>query len=132
MRGPKGPTGPTRSIYDWNCQSSPATTADRWTRRGQGAFVGAVCCQVLVGQATTLTSMSVKIYGTALSTDSVTFTLQKNGVDTALTATVAAGGTSASGSGSIAIAKGDYLTVKANGSGTEAQANWWVYGSVSD
>lgn len=132
MRGRPGATGPTRATYDWSAQSSPAATSNRWIRRGQTAYLSVICGHIVIGATRALTSISVKIYGTALATDSCTFTLQKNGSDTALTCTIAAGATTASGSGSVSIAPGDYITMKLNQSGTEAQSQWWVYVAVTD
>lgn len=134
MRGTKGPTGITRSTYDWNVQNGPGTTADRWARRvmGTAAWNSAIVCQIIVGTNTTLTQLQVVIYGTPLAVDSCTFTLRKNGVATGLTATLAAGATTANGTGSVSVVAGDYLTLVANQSGTEVQANWFVYIAVSD
>lgn len=128
----KGPTGPTRSGYDWNIQQSTGQTANRWARRGPSAWNNTLICQVIVGTAAVLKTLSVVVYGTPLATDSLTLTLQKNGVDTALTLTLAAGASSASASGSIAVAPGDYLTVRGNQSGTELQSSFWVYILASD
>jgi hypothetical protein len=56
----------------------------------------------------------------ALSTDSVTFTIRKNSVDTGLVAVLAAGQTSVTASGSIAVVAGDRISLKVVQSGTES------------
>lgn len=128
----KGQTGPTRSGFDWNVQQAPGVNANRWARRGGSAWINAILCQIVVGAATTLTKITVKIYGTALVTDSVVFTLQKNGVDTGLAVTLTAGSTAVSATGSVSVGRGDYLTMKAVQSGSESQTNFWVYIFASD
>jgi hypothetical protein len=128
----KGLTGPTRAGWDWNVQQSPSSTSSRWARRGGSAWTSAIGCQIVVGTTTTITTLKVAIYGTPLATDSITFTLQKNGVDTALTVTLAAGATSATGAGSISVVPGDYLTCKAVQTATEFQTSFWCYMFASD
>lgn len=120
----KGLTGPTRSSFDWNTTQAPAANASRWARRSSAAFSATILGQIIVGTTTTLTSLVATVYGTPLVTDSITFTLQKGGVDTALTVTLAAGAATATGTGSVAVVPGDYLTVKALQSGTEAQGSF--------
>ena len=80
----QGDTGPTRSGFDWNVQQSTGQTANRWCRRGASAWINVIACPIVVGSNTTLTKLSIVIYGTPLVTDSVLFTLQKNGSDTPL------------------------------------------------
>lgn len=128
----KGLTGPTRSGYDWNVTQSTGQTANRWARRGASAWTNVLSNQIVVGADTVLTNIAITVFDTPLATDSLTLTLQKNGVDTALTVTLAAGATSNTASGSVSVAKGDYLTIKGNQSGTELQSNFYVYIFVSD
>lgn len=128
----KGLTGPTRNTFDWNVQFAPASTGDRWARRGGGAWSASVLCQLVVGATITLSSLGIVVYGTPLSTDSILLTLQKTGVDTGLTVTLAAGATLATGSGSVSVVPGDYLTLKAVQSGSESQGAFWAYMFATD
>lgn len=120
----KGNTGPTRSSFDWNTQQAPATTSTRWARRSSAAFSAFLLAQIVVGSPTTITSFTATVYGTPLSTDSLLCTLQKNGVDTGLTVNLAAGSTTATGTGSVSVVAGDYLTAKVVQSGTEVQGTF--------
>lgn len=128
----KGDVGPTRAGYDWNVQQSPGQTANRWARRGGSAWLSLPICPIIVGSPTTIVSLRVVVYGTPLASESVVLTLQKNGVDTSLTATLAAGASSALGSGSVTVVAGDYLTLKANQSGTTVESAWWGYILAAD
>jgi hypothetical protein len=127
----KGRTGPTRATYDWNVQQSTGQTANRWARRGASAWLNALVCQLVVGADITLTKLSIRV-DTPLVTDSLTLVLQKNGVDTALSVTLAAGASFATGTGAVAVVKEDHLTVRGNQSGTELENNFWAYILASD
>jgi hypothetical protein len=131
-QGPTGPTGPTRAGYDWSVQASPATTSNRWPRTGSGSWLATLCGQIFVGATVTLTKLQLEVYGTPLTTDTLTFTLQKNGVDTGLSVTLAAGATSASATGSLSLLPTDYLTARVVQSSTEGQPNMWLYMLASD
>lgn len=62
---------------------------------------------------------------TALTGASITVTLQKNGVDTAITFSIADGGATGSDAAHVAqFARGDKIGIKALQSGTAAQAAW--------
>jgi hypothetical protein len=128
----KGRTGPTRSGYDWNVQQSPGSTSNRWARRGGSAWNTAIGCQIIAGSITTITKLTINVYGTPLVTDAVTFTLQRNGVDTALSVVLAAGAATADGTGSVFLNATDYLTVRATQNGTELSTTFWVYIFASD
>lgn len=71
-------------------------------------------------------------HNAALTTDSVTYTLRINGVDTSITATIPATGTAANTTGnSIAYSAGDRLSLKTVQSGTEASATLAPRASVN-
>lgn len=73
-----------------------------------------------VVQSATLTTMRVAL-STAFAGVSVTLTLQKNTIDTAITVTIAAGATSGVfSSGSVSVAPGDRIGMKYAQSGAEA------------
>lgn len=74
----------------------------------------------LVSKAGTLTSIYC-FHGVATATDNITYTLQINGVDTALTATILATQQSANLTGqAVVVAAGDRLTMKIRQNGTES------------
>lgn len=121
MKGPQGPAGPARAQYSWQQFGSNATTLVRYlqvssTTTGNNESLG----RVLVMYSTTLVRLDVRVTGTPFTTDSCTFTLRKNGVDTALTVALGVGATAVNITGSVSVAPGDILTMKAVQSGSEA------------
>lgn len=129
----QGPTGSPRAVFSWVYSNGVATSADRWVQRASTTATSQEAGgQTVVVYARTLVRLVVTILGTPYTTDSATYTLRKNGVDTALTVTLAAGASSASATGSVSLAPGDRLTMKLNQSGTEATAAIVPYIYVSD
>jgi hypothetical protein len=133
QQGPTGPAGSPRAVFTWTYSNGVATSADRFVQRAStNALSSEAGGQTVVLRPRTLVRLVVTILGTPYVTDSATFTLRKNGVDTALTLTLAAGATSGSVTGSVSVAAGDRLTVKLNQSGTESTAGIVPYIYASD
>jgi hypothetical protein len=75
--------------------------------------------QYIVGAAYTVTSLFIN-YTTAAATADCVYTLRKNGVDTALTVSIAHGATSGSQTGaSVSVSVNDVLTLKCVASTTD-------------
>lgn len=84
---------------------------------------------VLAPFAGTLTDL-VGVHGNVMTVDSITYTIRVNGVDTALTFTIANNVATGSSTGqSVAVAQGDKITLKAVQ--TASQANTTLNGSFS-
>ena len=83
-----------------------------------------------VATAVTITKLNVLVQVAPGGTDTYTFTLRKNGADTALTATITGVATTATGTGSIAYAAGDTMDIKIVGSATAAN-DVGAHGSIS-
>jgi len=115
-QGPTGPQGATPTggldIF-FGYLSAANSTSDRFCPSNYGAIQSIESAGVtLAGSAFTVTEIRVRHGGQQWAT-AVTYTLRINGVDTAVTCTVASSGTTASASGfSVAVAKGDRLSVK--------------------
>jgi hypothetical protein len=89
---------------------------------GNGHFVGIadedateIKVQQIVAAAGSATTM--RCFSEDAPAVNITFTLRKNGADTALTCTILAGQTSGSGSGSASWVAGDLLDVRAPAAG---------------
>lgn len=128
--GPTGPTGPTgpsgalaTGVFRWGTISGPASVATLFLHPGSNTSNGTESFSRRVSTGSlTLTFLRVKI-ATAFAVASFTVTLRVNGVDTALTVTVAAGATSGSiTGGSVSVVDKDLLTLKYTQTTTEAQA----------
>lgn len=115
--GDTGGSGSAFGALSWNPTGVPGTTSTRYLIPSEVGPDAAEYFQLAAGPGT-YTSLAV-VATVALATDSVTYTVRKNGVDTALTVTVAAGATSAVGSGSVAVVAGDRISIKVVQSGTE-------------
>ena len=72
----------------------------------------------IMGASGTYTKIYASHTGALASSNTYTVTLRVNGVDTGLTFTMAAGGTSGSASGSVSVVAGDRVTLKYVQSGT--------------
>jgi hypothetical protein len=121
-----GAGAPVPSIKYW-CQAAPAVNADRWTD-AQGVIRTAprpIVVPVAFG-ASTITWICT---GNTLLTDTVTFTVQKNGVDTSLVLAIAPGTLfytpQASMAGFVNWNAGDTIDLKIRQNGTAVQANWF-------
>jgi len=133
--GPTGDTGATGSTgtagviaFDgnWGTVAAPGGTALRFLTRQNAAVNAAATTGDYPVRATgTFTfTISWRISGTRLVTDTVTIAIYKNGVVTAITGTIPAATTSGQISGSLAVAAGDGIAVGLTQSSTEAQAAW--------
>lgn len=104
--------------------SAPATTSTRYCI-AQNVAANAVETNGVMLFGVARTATEIRIHHTnAISGDTLAWTFRINGVDTALTATVASGGTTASLTGqSVAVAKGDRGSMSLVQSSTTAQAS---------
>ncbi len=133
--GPTGPTGPvgatggTSAPFWWLFRTYSGTTAVRYLRQWFGVAAAEAGSQYATA-STTITKIEVELFTSLFATASLTFTLRKNGVDTGLTATLVNGTYTASGTGSVSIAPGDYLTMKVVQSVSETNASAYVQVSV--
>ncbi len=134
--GPQGPQGAAGSagaqgaaglglFFQWACVAAPAIASARYMVCTGGAVSATEAQgQWLVGADCTLTYLRVRA-NAALATNSVTVMVRKNGVNTALTVTLAGAGTSGAITGqSVAFAAGDRVSLSLTQSSTEAQAAW--------
>lgn len=138
--GAAGPTGATgaggasgvpRTSFSWQATNATSTTAARFLQ-AQGAVLSSEQGRYHVPGPTTIIRILLNILGTPYVTDNVTATLRKNGVDTALVATLTATSLSVSSTGSISVVAGDVLTMKIVQSGTEATTATFLNIVVSD
>lgn len=132
MKGPVGAAGSVLGILYWAAAAAAANTSTNFlpiyaatpdTSEYKSAHV--------VSAAATLTQLRASSFIALGAGDSVTLTLRKNGVDTGLTCTIAASGTSASATGSVSVVAGDILTVKSVQSGTGTASVWGLSVAVA-
>lgn len=128
-QGPQGPQGAQGATgfpgnIQWGAAAAAAANADRFFVSSFAALASTTAAgNTLLAKSGTLTSIYAAHGGTPLATDSVTYTLQVNTVDTALTCTIAPGGTAANLTGqAVAVVAGDLLRMKVRQNGTEVQA----------
>lgn len=69
-------------------------------------------------------TLTARVAGTKLATNSVALEIYKNGVATGITLTLLSTDTVKQASGSLAVTLGDGISVRALQSGTEAETNW--------
>ncbi len=124
---------PPGFCMNWGTTVASSVTSGRYFIRTSGALsvtTGAApfTCPI-TGTRTVYLTWSVA--GTPLATDSVALTVFINGVATALTATMPPGSVSGQASGTLNLAAGDAISVRAIQSGTEAQAAWHASVAVS-
>lgn len=113
-----------RLIWLWGAASAAGATATKWLASGNhGTGISGTQSQsnVMTGVAVTATDIYCN-HDAALSTDSVAYTLDKAGVDTAIACTIAGAGTACHGTGSVAIVATDVLQLKSVQSSTQAGA----------
>lgn len=124
--GPQGPVGDTGGggsafgSITWNTSANLGSTSTFYLFPNEGAQDTTEYFQLAAGPGT-YTTLKV-ISSLALSPDTVTFTLRLNGVDTGLTVTLAAGATTATGTGSVTVVEGDLLSMKMVQSGSTVSA----------
>jgi hypothetical protein len=109
--GDVGGNGSAFGPLTWNTISNP----------GAAAPDAVEYFQIVAGASAYLTLQVVS--SVALGTDSLTFTLRKNGVDTALVAVLAAGATQVIAAGSVSVVAGDRISIKLVQSGTESTSS---------
>jgi len=135
--GATGASGVLGSVFAgpfwWSTDTYTGSTSARYFAPGGGDVSSAADYgKVHVPAAITLTAIRVKFYGTPASTANLTFTMRKNGVDTAITITINAGATSGTATGfSVSCAEGDRLTIKAQESASETLTGVYMYVKVS-
>jgi len=115
------PDGAVGSIVHFAQNTIPADTTPRfmWPWADNDAWVG-VEQVILVPVAGTLSKLRVR-HDTIATDVNTAFTVRKNGIDTALTCTIAAAGQAASDTtNSVAVAAGDRVSVKIVNSGVTA------------
>jgi hypothetical protein len=115
--GDTGGGGTAFGPLTWNT-NNPGSAATFYLLPVEGSPDANEYVQIVAGPGT-YTQLKVVSTG-ALVTDSMTLTVRKNGVDTALVAMLAAGQASVLASGSVAVVAGDRISVKIVQSGTEA------------
>lgn len=114
-----------RHLWTWGTSAAPGVAATRFLQ--SGAHGSAVSTSPAVsrvpmacgGEVTAVTAFQ----SAAFATDSLVYTLLKNGVATALTVTIGVGGTAASATGSVTYVAGDIFTASVLQSGTEASSS---------
>lgn len=109
------------SVLHFGSATTPANTATNYLRPG---FVAAAADTVAVNVRVPFTGVASKLYLQATTgpvTSGQTVTVMKNGVATALTASLAAAGTQgADTTHSFSVTAGDYLSVKVVGAASIA------------
>ncbi len=132
--GPTGPTGPVGATgggsgafgrLHWEAQDAPGNTSTNYIGRLDGApDANEWKSNQVIGGAGSFTTIRIKSSAAIGSSNTITVTLRKNGVDTSLTATLAAGATSATSTGGpVSVVPGDIVSMKYVQSGTAATAN---------
>lgn len=117
--------------YHWIAGEAPHAAADRYvpvsndiTAMATTEAVG----QYIVTRAFTASYFAFMCGFAALATDTVTATVRKNGVDTALTFVIPAGSAQgvivADSAHSVTFARGDKVSIKLRQSGAATQAAW--------
>lgn len=115
--GDTGGGGSAFGALSWNTVNHPGATGTWYLPPCESAPVSVEYFHIVAGPGT-YTELKVVSSG-SLSIDSVTFTIRKNGVDTALVAVLAAGQTSVTVTGSLAVVAGDRISLKVVQSGSE-------------
>jgi hypothetical protein len=124
--GPAGPTGPTGGggtafgPLSWQTDGNPGVSGTLYLFPGHGMQSTTEYFELVAGPGAYTTLQLTASLGTP--TDTIAFTVRKNGVDQALSATLAANGTSASGSGSVSVVAGDRISIKMVQSGTQVSS----------
>ena len=114
-----------RTIWCWGGTNAPAINADRFMQAaayGTAVSTTEPVGYMLASAACTVTKLYVK-NDANMSTDTLTYTLRVNGVDSALTLVIGTGTSSGNATGSVAVAAGDRLSMKLRQNGTEASAS---------
>lgn len=115
--GDTGGGGTAFGPLTWNTSSAAAALGTKYLLPYETEPGSTECFQIVSGPGT-YTTIKV-VASAAFATDSFTYTVRLNGVDTGLTVTLAAGATSAVGTGSVAVVAGDRISVKVVQSGSE-------------
>ena len=129
--GASGVAGQARSAFSWQYTNATNTTLARFLQ-ASGLVLSSEQGRFHVTQATSLIRIVINVLGAVYTTDTITLTLRKNGVDTALTVALAPAGTTASATASVSVAVNDVLTMKVTQSGTESTAAVFVNVYVAD
>ncbi|HVY27025.1 MAG TPA: hypothetical protein VHB79_10760 [Polyangiaceae bacterium] len=131
-QGPQGPAGSDSGVLTWNGSQAAANTSDNFLPTYAAVpDTNEYKSGQLIATATTLTTIRVASFTVLGSSNTITFTLRKNGVDTGLTVTLGVGATSAVATGSVSVAPGDMLTMKAVQSGNGTAGAWGLVVAVS-
>jgi hypothetical protein len=123
-------TGPLAASYkflqSWGHVAAPAVAAARFFPRTGITFASAAATGEYPAPKTgTFTfTLTARVGGTKLTTDTVACEIYKNGVATGITFTLLTTDTVKQASGSLAVIAGDGISVRVLQSATEAQAAW--------
>lgn len=115
--GDAGGGGSAFGAITWNPLNNMGVSGTLYLLPGEGAQSTTEYFALIAGPGT-FTKLAV-VASFSMSTDSVTFTLRINGIDTGLIVTLAPGTTSAVGLGSVAVFEGDRVSIKMVQSGTQ-------------
>lgn len=111
----------------WGTVAAAGVATARWLGRN-GSLTGVTTAppgEYPAPIAGTFTfTLTVRVSGTKLTTDSVAFEIYKNGAATGVTLTMAPADTTKQASGLITVAVGDGISVRTLQTSTEAQAAW--------
>lgn len=119
--GDTGGGGTAFGALTWNQLSSAAALGTKFLTPYENGPDAAEYFQLVAGVGT-YTRITV-VATLAFTTDSFTYTVRKNGVDTALVAVLAAGAVSVTGTGSVSVVDGDRISVKVVQSGAEVKTS---------
>lgn len=115
--GDTGGAGTAFGPLTWNTSSAAAPLGTKYLQPREGEPDAVEYFQIVAGVGTYTT---LKVVASAVfSTDSFTYTVRLNGVDTGLVAVLAAGTLSIVGTGSVAVVAGDRISVKVVQSGSQ-------------
>lgn len=119
--GDTGGGGTAFGPLTWNQLSSASGLGTKYLPPYEIAPDAAEYFQIVAGVGT-YTRITV-VASVAFTTDTFTYTVRKNGVDTGLTVTLAASATSATGTGSVSVVDGDRISIKVVQSGSEVKTS---------
>jgi hypothetical protein len=125
MRGPTGAAG-AEAYRLFSLAGAAGSTAARYLSIvGNTVQASEPLCKRAVPRATTFSTLRV-YFATAYATANATLTLRVNGVDTALTGVISAGGQTLTVTGSVGVAANDAISVKIQLDAIESNATLGV------
>ncbi len=124
--------GPLAAMMNWGTTSAPGTTAVRYFTRTAVLNAAVSLAEYPVNATGTFTfTLTWRISGTKMTTDTIAIAIYKNGVSTGIGSTISTSAASGQASGSVAVTLGDGISVGLLQSATEANSNWLANVNVS-